>query len=298
MALRRAWVLNLDADLELGAERSHDLSLQAKKAMKSHVEHLASSLLTEGDMCVNETTRRRSAIGLSGRAFCPTPRAVATLLFAGAEPEPHPPVEVLRRVNSRAFASSLGTTMPDAAFVDNEEHAFAMLDGAPPSVGADWRVKHAFGMSGRNQRVIVPSNVDAHDRRFVLTGLRHGGVQIEPNVVIEHEYAIHGVLSKGGSLELGRLVRQRCNARGAWLGTEPCETSGRLSATAKALAEEAHRVAGALHDAGYFGPFGIDAFTYRDRAGALALQPRSEINARYSMGFAVGMRLSRGVGSR
>jgi hypothetical protein len=298
MASRRAWVLNLDADLELGAERSHELSLQAKAAMKPHAEHLASSLLAEGDICVDETTRRGSAIGLLGRAFCPTPCAVATLLFAGAEPEPHPPVEVLRRVNSRAFSSSLGATMPDAAFVDSEEHAFAMLDRAPRSVGAEWRVKHAFGMSGRNQRVIVPSKVDERDRGFIVTGLRRGGVQIEPNVVIEHEYAIHGVLAKEGSLELGRLVRQRCNARGAWLGTEPCETNGPLSATAKALAEEARRVAGALHDAGYFGPFGIDAFTYRDRAGALALQPRSEINARYSMGFAVGMRLSRGVGSR
>ena len=45
----------------------------------------------------------------------------------------------------------------------------------------------------------------------------------------------------------------------------------------------------ALAGAGYFGPFGIDAYRYRDRAGALRLQPRSEINARYSMGFAVGL---------
>ena len=41
---------------------------------------------------------------------------------------------------------------------------------------------------------------------------------------------------------------------------------------------------------GYFGPFGIDGFRYRDTDGHLRFNPRSEINARYSMGWAVGMR--------
>jgi hypothetical protein len=40
----------------------------------------------------------------------------------------------------------------------------------------------------------------------------------------------------------------------------------------------------------YFGPFGVDAYTYRARDGRLGLQPRSEINARYSMGFAAGFK--------
>ena len=54
------------------------------------------------------------------------------------------------------------------------------------------------------------------------------------------------------------------------------------------MAGEAERVARALSGAGYFGPFGVDAFTYRDRVGNVCVQPRSEINARYTMGFAVG----------
>jgi hypothetical protein len=65
--------------------------------------------------------------------------------------------------------------------------------------------------------------------------------------------------------------------------------------TGPRLLEEARRVGLALAQAAYFGPFGVDAFTYRDRAGALQLQPRSEINARYTMGFAVGFGHS-GVG--
>jgi hypothetical protein len=42
-------------------------------------------------------------------------------------------------------------------------------------------------------------------------------------------------------------------------------------------------VAEVLRDAGYFGPFGIDAYRWRDGATQY-FNPRSEINARYSMG--------------
>ena len=55
------------------------------------------------------------------------------------------------------------------------------------------------------------------------------------------------------------------------------------------LASEAKRVGEALAAAGYFGPFGVDAYSYRGPLNAIHLQPRSEINARYSMGFAVGL---------
>jgi hypothetical protein len=95
------------------------------------------------------------------------------------------------------------------------------------------------------------------------------------------------MLGEGGSLELGALVEQRCDARGAWLSTERI-ASGAEDAIAASLSEQGRRVGRALHEAGYFGPFGIDAYTYRDELGDLHLQPLSEINARYSMGFATG----------
>ena len=80
-------------------------------------------------------------------------------------------------------------------------------------------------------------------------------------------------------------MKQHCDARGAWISSE------RLGAAEgpRSLVPEAERVAAALSAAGYFGPFGVDAYTYRVRSGdgtTEALQPRSEINARYTMGFA------------
>ena len=287
MAARFAWVLNLDADLELGAGARYQPSKSVRRAMRAHAPRLAASLLGPDDVLVDETTPADIARGLQGRAFCPTPRALAILERAGAEPEPHPTVDVLRHVNSRAFASSLGATMPDAAFVTELGVARAMLD-AEPALGDGWRVKHAFGVAGRHQRVVGVSALDAQSLAFVRTGLAQGGVQIEPNVAIEAEYSLHGVIAADGSLRTGTLVRQRCDSRGAWIDTEPIRDREALGDLGDRVAEESRRVADALRGTGYFGPFGIDAYTYRDRGGALRLQPRGEINARYSMGFAIG----------
>jgi hypothetical protein len=286
MAARFAWVLNLDADVELAAGSGYELRKSLRLAMKPHVERLAASLLDPQDVLVDDDSPAGGARGLAGRAFCPTPRALALLARAGADPEPHPAFDVLRRVNSRAFASALGETLPGAAFVTHLEVARTMLHAAPPE-GSGWRVKHAFGMAGRNQRIVPPRSLDGAGLGFVRVGIASGGVQIEPNVAIEVEYALHGVLDRDGAVAFGTLVRQRCNAHGAWLATEPV-SAAEAAHVGDRMVEEARLVARALSAAGYFGPFGVDAFTYRDHAGVLQLQPRSEINARYSMGFADG----------
>jgi len=256
------------------------------------VPALAAALLDPGeDVLLDERSAPLSARGLVGRAFCPTPRAIRLLRRAGAEPEPHPACEVLVRVNARAFASSLGATLPGAAFVVNEDEARALLARPPPrELARAWRVKRNFGMAGRGQRVLAAPGATEQDLAFVRAGLLEGGVQIEPDVTVTEEFAIHGLVDAGGELTLGPVLRQRCDARGAWLSSE------RLAAdrAPASLVPEAERVAAALRAAGYFGPFGVDAYAYRVRsragADAVALQPRGEINARYTMGFALTRR--------
>src|SRR5690606_24295604 len=61
-----------------------------------------------------------------------------------------------------------------------------------------------------------------------------------------------------------------------------------LAAEESALGREAERVGRSLHAAGYFGPFGVDAFAYV--VGRLRhFNARSEINARYTLAYATGM---------
>ncbi len=291
MATRFAWVLNLDADLELAAPLRYAPTKGVLAAMEPMVARLASTLLGPDDVLVGAFGA--DARGLPGRAFCPTPRALKRLTDAGALPEPHPPLEVLRAVGSRAFTSTMGATLPSAAFVTSFDAARAMLHEAP-AVGKGWRIKRAFGMAGRRQRCVEARRASETDFAFVRAGLAEGGVQIEPDVPIVDEYSLHGMLAPGGACTLGELVVQRCDAHGAWLSTEriarPTELERSLAAQ---ISGEAERVARALWGAGYFGPFGVDAFTYRDRAGAICIQPRSEVNARYTMGFATGFARAR-----
>jgi hypothetical protein len=289
----RAFVLNLDADVELAAGGgSYAPTANVLAAVRANVPALASSLLREEDLLVDERTAPNAAAGREGHAFCPTPRALALLVRAGAEPAPHPPLSVLRRVNSRAFAASLGATMPGAAFVTNLEDASRTIATQPP-LGRAWRVKRAFGMAGRGQRVVAPLASAAllgAELAFVKAGIqRDGGIQIEPDVEILCELSLHGMLERDGVFVGGNLVRQRCDARGAWLATEPLAPDEAEHAHEGTLRDEQERVAAALHEAGYFGPFGIDAFTYRGARAETVLQRRSEINARYSMGWPVGM---------
>jgi hypothetical protein len=290
---RTAWVLNLDADLELAALGSPYAPsrsvLDATRAWSALLVG-AAALVEPGDVIVDERTPSNAARGCLGRAFCPTPRALALLERAGAEPAPHPPASVLREVNGRAFCAALGPTLPGGVFVFAADEVRAALASAPPSGFDAWRVKRAFGMAGRGQRVIAPGAFTEDDARFLRSCLARGdGVRIEPDARIIAEYALHGMLEPDGALELGAIVMQRSDARGAWVDTTRLAPHERDALPfASALADEARRVARALHEAGYFGPFGIDAFTYDDGTGREVLNPRSEINARYSMGFTAG----------
>jgi hypothetical protein len=291
MATRRfAWILNLDADLELALPHGYTPKRTVLEAMKPYVALLAKSLFGPEDRLVDESfsalsTSERAAY--TGRAFSPTPRAIAALRRAGVEPEPHPGVDVLRRVNARAFSASLGQTLPGASFVTDLAAACVVLAESPP-VGSGWRVKRNFGMTGRGQRVLTRAPDDA-DLAFLRAGLAEGGIQLEPNLSIEAEYCIHGMIGAGGEASLGVVVRQFCDARGAWLVTAPVTSPTQHDLEiAAAIHAEAMSVGAALASAGYFGPFGVDAYVYRSENGNRDIQLRSEINARYSMGFAIG----------
>jgi hypothetical protein len=279
MAARTAWVLNLDADLELAHGEGYTPSASVLRAVTAFAEELRRSLVSPDDLVVDGTEREGAARGLVGRAFCMTPRAIGILVRAGAVPEPHPSFDVLRRVSSRAFAAaSLGQTMPKAAFVTRIGEAREVLNG-DPSPGSGWRIKRAFGMSGRFHRIVDRAPRD-EDVAFMTKWIDEGGVQIEPNVRIVREYALHGFITNG-EVALGKLTEQRTDDAGAWIATTIAQNAP--TENAEAIAREAELAGRALSNAGYFGPFNVDAFEYDG-----GFRARSEVNARYSMGFAIG----------
>jgi hypothetical protein len=277
-----AWLLNLDAERELD-DPARYASPPAMVARMAGLRERMTALLGADDRVLGSEPAEACALAL---AFCPTPRALERIRRAGFTPPPAPPLEVLRRVNARAFCSGLGQTLPQAAYVRSLEElgaALARADGA-------WLLKRDFGFAGRERRRVDVAGgraLDAPSLGFARRSFERGqGLQVEPLVARTFDLAQHGYLTRAGALLLGAPMRQHCDRHGSWEYSEPLLEP---LAEAAALRASVEQVAEALHGAGYFGPFGVDAYGYLDRQARPAFQPRSEVNARFSMAYPRGL---------
>lgn len=283
-----AWVLNLDAEDELAGGGAHTPTAAMEERIKTLVPRLA-GLIRPGDQVIWPTLHpdplpRGSSF--QGRAWCPTRWAVSRLERAGVEIPPSPPVDVLRAVNHRRFSHHLGQTLPGAGYAEDESELEQLLD---PSHSC-WLVKRAFGYAGRGRKKLRAGEQSAAERAWLAASFRTGdGLQVEPWVARELDCALHGWLTQSGALTLGQPTLQEVDEHGAWVSTSVAPAGALGPDEFTQLSREANRAALALHRAGYFGPFGIDGFRWRDARGQLHFQPRSELNARYSMGWAIGM---------
>lgn len=280
--IRRAWVLNFDAEFELARPKSYTPRKSVRAAVRQHRAR-ALHLLGPDDVLVDEGDELPEELeGLAGRAFCPTPRALSLLRAAGAVPEPAPSLEILRRVNDRRFCAALGQALPGALFVDDVPSAAAAV--AAPSIGEGWLLKRSFGTAGRECRRVPSGPLEGANLAWLQASFRLGGVEVEPCVRPTVEYCTHGHVAPSGALRIGAATVQECDARGVWQRTRRVR-SGELSPDEAARLHDAtRRAAEALAAAGYFGPFGMDGYRYEARAGG-GFVPVGDINARYTMGW-------------
>lgn len=282
----RVWLLNLDAERELSSSGSYQTPQRLAATLQPWAERAARSLLAEGDVLLEQWhPGLPGAAGAEGACWSPTPSALARLSKAGVPLPPCPPVEVLRRVCHRQFYVGLGGGAPGACFLTSAElleQTLAARGGAP------WLFKRPFGFAGRGQRR-MGATLSADDRRWLADSLRLGGVLAEPWLELERELSLHGYISPDGSVRLGRVCTQRTDVWRAWLSSELLGPDELSQAQRREIFESAERAAEALSRAGYFGPFGIDAYTWRAAGGQTLLNPLGELNARYTMGYGVGM---------
>jgi hypothetical protein len=272
-----AWVLNLDAELELERpEHVPNTKLAAQLAL--HAER-ARVLLGPDDVLAHGLPT--GSIGYRGRAWCPTPRAVATLRAAGVSPEPHPPVDVLRRANHRRFSAELGGGPPGSEYVEDAAVVVSKLRAAD-----DWLLKRPLSFAGRGQ-LYVRGATSAPQAAWIEASLRQGGIMMEPRVRVLTELGLHGFIRQSGAVGFGRPCVQIVSERGVWQSTRLASASDLDGAERSSLVASGERAADALLQIGYFGPFGIDAYRY-EQGGRIGFCALSEINARYTMGFAVG----------
>jgi hypothetical protein len=277
-----AWLLNLDADDELADPRSYQASPEMERRIAGLIEKMR-LLLAPSDLVLNGKSPVRLG-DVRALAFCPTPSACARIAQLGLRAPKAPPLEVLRTANDRAFSAAVGQTLPGARFVTQMAELEAALRGASPT--GDFILKRPFGFAGRERRKAVAGCLDASTQGFASKTFERGqGLQVEPWLTRAGDYALHGFLLENGAFSTGPLVEQQCDAMGRWQASALAAHGALKPEEWAALQRELERCAHALHAIGYFGPFGIDAFRYRTGTGSLDFQPRSEINARFTMGY-------------
>ena len=276
---RIAWLLNLDADRELqdpARYRPLELANLATDWRASMAD-----LVAPEDLILPSSDARPGACLV--QCFCPTPSALAKLVALGFDAPPAPALSILRMVNDRAFCAELGQCLAGASFVRDMDALERQL--ALPSPTGRYVIKRAFSFAGREQRRVQHGVLDTSTLGFCQRSFaRAEGLQVEPWVERLGDFSRHGYLSRAGALAIGPTREQRCDPLGRFLGvhTGPAAVT---EVEAEILAAELQRTAAALSAAGYFGPFGIDGFRYRLPDGSTALNPRCEINARFTMGF-------------
>lgn len=293
-ARRRVWVLNLDAETELATRGPYTRSNHLARILRAQEQQLAASLVPAGDLVLSQdglADLRRSgeARGLQGVAWSPTPAALRSLAAVGAlVPEAPPSPARLAEVNQRPFATrvreGLGELALSKATVRTMDEALEHLT-RPADLG--WLVRRTFGAAGRGRRRIAAGPPGPEDRAWIEASLREGPLTLEPWVEVVMEFTRSGFVHADGRVQLAAPTLQRTTREGAWLASELAAPDGLQRAHDDALQRALEAAGQALSAAGYSGAFGIDAFLHRWR-GSLELNPMSEINARYTMDWALG----------
>jgi hypothetical protein len=162
-----------------------------------------------------------------------------------------------------------------------------VLREAPPA----WVVKAPLSASGRSRYIEKggPALIDPKSRRTVERLFdHHGPLLFEPWMERTADFGVSALL--GPELKVVGIHGQKIDRKGQFVGIDldpdlSPQDRGRLLETAEAVAEK-------LRNAGYVGPFGIDAWRYRAKTGT-ALHPLGEINARMTFGLVAWARHGR-----
>jgi hypothetical protein len=198
-------------------------------------------------------------------------------------PVKHPPLESIRRVNSRSFALELEAELaprgPLGSLVESPAELDTVLLGAPAASG--WVIKAEHGNAGLANRRLDATRITPADRRFVDQLFREDDrLVVEPWLTREHDWSVvFGVPFDPAVLRIHETV---CTGDGALIGAlfDPQDLA--CAPWSEELAGMAEQVAARLHDEDYFGPVCVDAFSWHDGERS-RLRTLVDLNCRLSM---------------
>lgn len=212
------------------------------------------------------------------------------------------------RSRALAIAGELGVALPGARVVASLAELDAHLSAhfaahVAGSGGRPWICKARWTAAGRDRARGTGEPTGELRTRIARMLQRFGPLVFEPWLDRVVDLGVCGEVTADGEVRLLEPHRIATDPRGGFLGIE---LSPRLDpGVTEPLCAVARAAAARLAaQTGYRGRFAIDAFVYRDPrrdsrhpAGADALHPLCEINARHSFGW-IAHALARRLGAR
>ena len=247
-----------------------------------------------------EKARERRSAGTVERTGAPP---VGGLLDECLWELPHSPPDVVTKVNHRAFcleaALCLGEALPGAALIRSvgELGAHLFQGGASASIDEKWVLKAPHSAAGRSRLKGQGRTTDQASRRRIERLLELQGVLLfEPWMDRLEDFGALALIDQQGVRLLG-VHKQEVDSggvfRGILLPPEGAQCPGLEKKDEVHLESTVEKVGRMLVEAGYRGPFGVDAWRYRSVDGQIKLQALGEINARMSFGL-----VARGLAER
>ena len=270
-------MLNYDVESELAGAPSARMPLIDRPPWVGRGEMVLGSDALDG---------RALSPDLEGVAWCPTPKALAALRAAGVERlPPAPDASILKAANARetfadlhpleAYGALVATTPGEVELAVARAAPKRFTDRAPA-----WLLRRSLCAAGGG-RLIAESWSEAA-AVWTQRALRYGPLHVMPLVDIEDEFSGHAWLGQDGSVQAGQHVTQVVRGA-AWVAAT------RRPRPVPELNRALEAVVGRLCDMGYFGPVGVDGFTWRDHLGARHVAAGTDVNARYTMSMGAGL---------
>lgn len=291
-----AWWINADAEVELATP-----GYRRSPRMAEHCRQLGQQLRPEierwtavrfpGAQCVVVAPDLRPAAPrpqlrhpVLALAWAPTASAMAAFEERGWRAPSAWVVDagVLARANHRSlFVDSL----PGSRFATTLDQTLSTIASAPPAeTGAErWLLKRALGFAGRWRKALAPGSPSRADRTWIEASMAaYGcGLQIEPLVRVQREWARHGWIGPAGQVHWAPPRSFVTTEEGCWDG-DTGSSNDVPEPIDRASAGPADRCAAQLAAAGYQGPLGIDGFAWVDAAGNERVRAVSDTNARFT----------------
>jgi hypothetical protein len=217
-----------------------------------------------------------------------------------------PAPDVVRRVHDKAFSSrvarehqlgpqpvadAIGVFEPED--LQESERAARLIEehvaSWPSWMGRKFFLKPRIGTSGRGKVVGSDGKLGGPARQRLPGLARAGGAVVEPWLERSHDFSSQMWISKEGVVHQIGSTRQLLTESGVYrgnLGTWDDSADPSSGTVHDELLRHAARVVGeAAAREGFWGPCGIDAFTYADPEQGELLRPLVEFNARFTTGW-------------